>query len=156
MKIAFFIQRLDAKHFSYYLYATLVSIVLLVSGMHYFIYTKSFELAQEISQLQKLTKKTASLVSDFNYMQQEEERLLGVLKTQQGFHIKIYFEQLCKDKNLNTFLEQGAWDVSTNELNDQMYEECLKVGFKRLTTELLVALLAAIDKQDLLCEKFAH
>src|SRR5271154_5949402 len=98
VKITQYIQQLTKKEFERYLIISLVSVSLFMGGIVYFIYTKSSDMIKQIKKLETLATKSVKIMNDYEQLQQDEERFLGILGKQKDFNIKIYFEQFCKEQ----------------------------------------------------------
>ena len=146
VKIIQQIQQLTKKEFERYLMISLVSVSLFMGGIVYFVYTKSSDMIKQIKKLETLANKSVKIMNDYQQIQQDEEQLLGMLGKQKDFNIRIYFEQFCKEQNINP---ASAWNTSSDQINEKFEEITLSASFKDQTTEKLVRILEEIDKKEI-------
>ena len=150
VNIAYKLKAIDSSSFNTYLYSFIGVVVLAVGFLHYNIYVRADMLRKKIKTLQDLSQETKALVDEFELLEVEESRLRAALARHgNNFHIKIYFEQLCKDKNLTGFLQGRGWDIKLEELNDEVLEESVSAVFQGITTEILVNFLDEINNHEL-------
>ncbi len=143
-------RQVSKKEFEKYVLVSLAVVCLLMGGVTYFIYSTSNGLVKDIKQLQKLAKKSARLVDDFELMQKEEEKIRKILNKHKGFNLGSFFEKFCKDQGVKP---EPNWSPTSESLNPQFEEVSLAATFKGQATENLVKMLEAIDKNEILYVK---
>jgi len=144
------IQYLNKKDFQKYISIFLGVIALLIGGMIYYIYSTSEELVSDITRLKRLEQDSVSIRSDITEINIEQERVEQLLEENSNFNIKRYFEEFCKESNINP---EAGWDTSIVELNPQFDEVTLDATFKKQSMKLLVTILEKLDKKQIVSVK---
>jgi len=147
--LALHIQKLSRKDLDRYIIATVASVGFILLAMVYYIYTTSSELVTRIEQVKALAQKSSVLVQKYEKIQQEEIRLESLLENEKykDFNIKIYFEQFCKEQGL---VPDPNWDTSVEVVKEKFEEVTLAAAFKGQTTQKLVKILEALEKNEII------
>lgn len=144
---ALHVQKLSKKDLDRYIIATVASVGLLLIGMIYYIYTTSSELVTRIEQVKALGQKSSVLMQKYGKIQEEEIRLQNLLEKYKDFNIKIYFEQFCKEQGL---VPDPNWDTSVETVKEKFEEVTLAATFKGQTTQKLVKILEALERNEII------
>ncbi|MFH1254327.1 MAG: hypothetical protein V1646_02740 [bacterium] len=142
-----YLQSLTKKQVQQYFLVFLLGMGGVVSGLIYFVHSKSVELLFEIKRLESLANKATSILEENQKMEIEEQRIQAMLDADRNFNIKSYFEGFCQTQGLPS---QGWGDARTEELNDKFDEVSLTASFKGQTTEKLVRILEDFYKKEII------
>ncbi|KKQ11910.1 MAG: hypothetical protein WCS92_01140 [Candidatus Babeliales bacterium] len=142
-----YLQSLTKKQVQQYFLVFLLGMGGAVSGLIYFVHSKSVELLFEIKRLESLANKATSILEENQKMEIEEQRIQAMLDADRNFNIKSYFEGFCQTQGLPS---QGWGDARTEELNDKFDEVSLTASFKGQTTEKLVRILEDFYKKEII------
>ena len=145
--LALHIQKLSKKDLDRYVIATVAGVGILLMAMIYYIYTTSSELVTRIEQVKSLGQKSSVLTQKYEKIQEEEIRLQALLEKYKDFNIKIYFEQFCKEQGL---VPDPTWDTSVETVKEKFEEVTLPATFKGQTTQKLVKILEALQKNEII------
>ena len=124
----------------------LAGVVVCAGLLIYQIYSKQSELLNTIKQLKNLSKNTVKIIEDNRRMIKAEQRLKELLEKNLGFTMKGFFEQFCREQEINA---DPGWDTRTETINDKFDEITLTAVFKGQTTEKLVKVLTALEQKEI-------
>ncbi len=147
-----YILSLDSRQFMQHIGVFLGFCLLSGGGAVYYIYTLRSGYIEELKQLHVTTVKSRKIISDYEIVQNEEERVRGLLDDNKTFNMKSYFEQFCKQNNINP---EFGWDTDSRSIegNDAFDEIILQAQFNNQTTEKLVSVLNNLDKNEIVYTK---
>lgn len=145
--LALHIQKLSKKDLDRYIIATVAGAGILILSIIYYTYTTSSELITRIEQVKALAQKASALAQKYEKIQEEEIRLQTLLEKYKDFNIKIYFEQFCKAQGL---VPDPTWDTSVETVKEKFEEVTLPATFKGQTTQKLVKILEALEKNEII------
>jgi hypothetical protein len=148
IKISQFLQALSSKQFKQYLALAIGLVLALTCGLFFYIYSTCNALITQIKSIESLSKKSVNLLKEYKNFQENTRKVQDIIDQNREFDIKIYFEKLCKDQNVNP--EQGWGDVKSQDINDQIKEVTLSATLKGQTTEKLVSFLDALGKSPMI------
>lgn len=146
IKLSAYIQNLNSQQFKKNYLIFLLGVGVLLAGLIYYLYVQKEQLITRINQMNKLAAQTQNIILDNRKMIKAEQRLKDILDQNKDFGIKGFFEQFCKENNLNP--EQG-WDTTTEPVNEKFDEIILPASFKGLSSEQLVKILQDLDKKEI-------
>lgn len=149
-KFAAHIQNLEHKEFKKCLIIFLCSATSFFGIMTYYIYQKKADIITHTKQMQIQAEKARKIIADNRRMAKEELRLKEMLERNKEFTMRVFFEQFCREQNI---VAEPGWDARSEEINEKFDEETLSATFKGITTEKLVFLLEALDKNELVYAK---
>lgn len=144
------IQQLSQKELQKYLIIVLAIAVTLISSIIYYTYSTSSQLAHDIKKTGRLARKSIRLMSQYEKLQEEENRLKDLLAKHKDFNVKIYFEQFCKQHGITP---EPGWNTSIDIINEKFEEVTLPATFKDQDTQKLVQILEKFDKNELIYVK---
>lgn len=144
------IQALSLKQLHHYLAAILCTILVAVLGVSYFIYSKSDELVKKIKKLETLANKSAHVLSEYQRLVAEQDRLKELFTQDQRFDIKIFFEDFCKEQSISAV---KGWSTASKDISPSIAEVTLNASFKGLTMDKLVKVLDALQKKEIIYVK---
>ena len=142
-----YLQSLTKKQIQQYFLVFFIVMGGGVSGLIYFVHSKSVGLLQEIKRLESLANKATNVLEENQKMELEEQRVQALLDADRAFNIKSYFEGFCQAHGLPS---QGWGETRNEELNDKFDEISLTASFKGQTTEKLVSILADFYKKEII------
>ena len=151
--LALHIQKLSKKDLDHYIIGAVASVGIILLAMVYYIHTTSSELVARIEQVKALAQKSSVLVQKYEKIQEEEIRLESLLEKYKDFNIKIYFEQFCKEQGL---MPDPNWDTSVEIVKEKFEEVTLAATFKGQTTQKLVKILEALEKNEIIYIKMLN
>jgi hypothetical protein len=146
-KFANYLQSLPRKKFQQYLLMSLGCIAASAGLLIYAIHEKKASLIQYTIDLGKLSAKSAHIIGENRKMTIEEQRIREIIDKNKGFAIKSFFEQFCREKNINP--EPGWGDTHVEPINERFDEVILSATFKDLTTKNLIKILSALAPKDI-------
>lgn len=148
MPLATYIQNLTKKDFERYLILFISGVVLLSGVAVYHVYKKNNNLVARIKRIEKLTTQTEKTINENKKLIVKEAQLQQLLEKNKEFNIKTYFEQFTSQQNITP----EPWDTFTIpvEGTDKFDEIVLHANFKNQTTQKLVSVLDALDKQEII------
>jgi hypothetical protein len=145
--LALHIQKLSRKDLERYIIGTVSTTAIILFAIIYYTYTTSSELVIRIDGVKNLGQKSAVLMQKYEKIQEEEIRLENLLEKYKDFNIKIYFEQFCKEQGL---MPDPNWDTSVEVVKEKFEEVTLAAAFKGQTTQKLVKILEALEKNEII------
>ena len=142
-----YILSLDSRQFLQHLVVFLCLCLLGGGGAVYYIYSMRSRYIEELKKLHITTARARKIVSEYDIVKAEEERVRGLLDDNKSFSMKSYFEQFCKQNAINP---DSGWDTDSRSIegNDAFDEVVLQAQFNNQTTEKLVSVLNNLDNQN--------
>lgn len=146
-----YLQNFNKKNFDRYLILFLSGILVSTSFITYYVYSQSASLVIDLKKLEELVNKTTHIISENEKLQQKETQLQQRLEQYKEFDIRTSFEKFYIEQKLNPEPDWGGNVVQQPlEGNEKFDEVVLSATFKNLTTQTLVNLLSALDKQEII------
>jgi hypothetical protein len=149
-KFANYLQTLPRKKFQQYLLISLGCVAACASLLIYAIHEKKASLIQYTINLGKLSEKSAHIISENRKMTLEEQHIREVIDKNKGFSIKSFFEQFCREQNINA---ESGWEAHVEPINERFDEVILSATFKDQTTKNLIKILSALALKDIVTIK---
>lgn len=151
------IQFLNKQEFNRYVSILLAGFGLIALLSTYYVYSTSSSLVHHIKQLQESSKKTMQIMHDYEKLHDEEHQLTAQLEKKSDFSIRPFFEKFCKDNNVTA---EANWSdtVESNPvpLYPQFEEEAVKPVFKNQTTQTVIKIFEALEKEPMVSVKEIH
>jgi|688.fasta_scaffold512777_2 hypothetical protein len=145
-KIIAYIETLDRRHFRLHVLGFMVGIVTISAGLLYTIQSKKEALIQRLQVLNNLAIKANEIIATNTSITKDEQRLKELLMQKRGFSIQAFFEQFCREQNVNP---EAGWATKQERVSDIFDEIVLTAQFKNLTSDKLVKLLDALNKEEI-------
>ncbi len=140
-----FLQELSKKEFERYLLIFLGIVVIISLGIVYYISSTCASYVEQITNLQRLSDKTAYVLAENEQLLLEQQRIQTLFEQEKDFDIKVYFEQFCKQQNIAA---QAGWNTSSTDIGDKFTETVLQATFKGQTMQKIVQIIDALDKKE--------
>ena len=148
---------LNKQEFNKYLGSFLSSVGVIALLATYFINARSSSLVAHIKTLHEASRKSTEILTGFEKLQNEETKLATKLDENKDFNIRSFFEKFCKQADI---APENGWadSIETNELPlyPQFEEEIIRPAFKNQTTQTLIKLFEALEKEDRVMIKEIH
>ncbi len=148
-----FIQQIPEKNMQRYMYMVIGGMGIVVSGVIFLVHNKSTDLVEQFRKIEKLSRDAVPLFQDYEKIQRDEKRIQDQLEKYQGEDIKSFFELFCKNLGVTP---QPGWDANPADINQKFEEITVKATFKGQTTQKLVEILDAIQKEAISKNKILY
>ncbi len=145
-KIVAYIETLDRRHFRLHVLGFFAGVILITSSLLYYLQSNKNSLILRLRALNNLAVKGCHIIANNNSLTKDEQRLKQLLDQKRGFSIQAFFEQFCRDQSLAA---EPGWATRPEHVSDIFDEMILSASFKELTSDKLVKLLDALNKEEI-------
>ncbi len=146
-RIVGYIEALDRHNFRLHVCAFFAGIILVASMLLYYIHSSKHDLISQLQILNKLAVKSCHIIDSNRRLAKDEQRLKNLLEQKRGFSIQAFFEQFCRDQNITA---ETGWAARPAEHVSDIFDEIiLTARFKDLTSNKLVKILDALNKEEI-------
>lgn len=142
------ISALDRKKLHLYLGICLSLASFCTLGLWYTLHARRSSQIEALKQLHDQAQKNDILIAKSEHIKKEEDRIQLLLEENRGFSIKTYFEEFCREHNLQA---EAGWGSESRSIegNETFDEVLLSATFAKQTTQSLVALLSSLDNNEI-------
>lgn len=146
--IAIYLKKTNKKDFEKMIFMFVFSLGIISFLSIYIIYNESSNIVRRIKKLEKLVNRSNYVISENKIIEIEKKRLMEILNRNKDFSINSFFEQFCQQHGISA---QPNWSPITIpvEGNDKFEEIVLTSVFKNQTTENLIKIVEALDKNEM-------
>jgi regulator of replication initiation timing len=141
-----YIEKMSKKDFDKNLKLVIGLIFFLAIGLSYFFYTQNSDLITRIKDTDKLKIKIQNIITKYDKIKIEEDRLKKLLDEDPNFNIRKFFEEFYTQQGITP---EPNWDNEERLDFDKFEEIKISATFKNQTTQKLVSIIEELNKKGI-------